>query len=370
MPEACRANSSRRGGPKTPWHNPQLEIYDTTLRDGAQQEGISLTVTDKLHIARLLDELGVAFVEGGWPGANPKDSEFFKRAGRNWTCPQLPSPLSARHADLEHRWWVTRSCTICWKPRPRWFASSARAWDYHVAEALRAELQEGIAMVAESVAYLVRHGRRVFFDAEHFFDGYASNPDFSLAVLRSAYEAGAERLVLCDTNGGALPARISETLRDAQEALPGSGSGRALPQRRGMRGRFVVGSGRSRCATSAGMHKRLRGAHRQRRPLHPPARPGAQDASPGAGSGSPGEPLAHRPPHRGDRQHQPRPPPTLHRHVGLHPQGRSAHLCPGQATGRLRASGSDVGGNRTRMVVSELSGKATILSKARDLGSS
>lgn len=199
-----------------------LEIYDTTLRDGSQQEGISLTVGDKLRIASLLDSLGMHYVEGGWPGANPKDDEFFRRA---------KSELDMKNATL-----VAFGSTR----RPRGDVSSdgqlkslldaeteaicivGKSWDYHVREALRADLDEGIAMVASSIEYLKSHDRRVFFDAEHFFDGYAGNPEFAMAILRAASEAGAERLVLCDTNGGHLPSDIVKTISEVQSALPGA----------------------------------------------------------------------------------------------------------------------------------------------------
>ena len=200
--------------------HPRLEIYDTTLRDGAQQEGISLTVSDKLRIAGLLDELGVAYIEGGWPGANPKDSEFFKRARSELKLatasltafsstrrPRAPVEGESHLLDLL----AAETETVC---------IVGKAWDYHVTEALRTDLGEGIAMVAESVAYLTEHDRRVFFDAEHFFDGYATNPGFSLAVLRAAHEEGAERLVLCDTNGGRLQPEIVAAVRHVQETLP------------------------------------------------------------------------------------------------------------------------------------------------------
>ena len=205
--------------------HPQLEIYDTTLRDGAQQEGISLTVADKLRIARLLDELGVAYIEGGWPGANPKDSEFFKRARSelDLSTASLTAFGSTRRPRASvvgdpqlHNLLEAETEVVC---------IVGKAWDYHVKQALRAGLDEGIAMVSESIAYLKRHGRKVFFDAEHFFDGYASNPDFALAVLRSAHEEGAERLVLCDTNGGTLPSRIVDVVHLVREELPGADLG-------------------------------------------------------------------------------------------------------------------------------------------------
>lgn len=198
----------------------ELEIYDTTLRDGSQQEGISLTVGDKLRVARLLDDLGVGFIEGGWPGANQKDTEFFARArselhlensvltafgstrrpsGEVSSDPQLRALLDA---DTEF------ICLV------------GKSWDYHVTEALRVDLDEGKRMVAESIEFLKSHGRRVFFDAEHFFDGYRANSDYALGVLQAAYEAGAERIVLCDTNGGSLPAATLAAIEKVNGTLP------------------------------------------------------------------------------------------------------------------------------------------------------
>ncbi|MFN3218864.1 MAG: citramalate synthase [Acidimicrobiales bacterium] len=182
-----------------------VEIYDTTLRDGSQLEGISLTVDDKLHIAQQLDHLGVHYIEGGWPGANPKDVEFFARA--------------ADELVLHHATFVAFGSTRRAKGRVDSDDTLAnllsagtevvcivgKCWDYHVTEALRTTLDEGVAMVADSVEFLVSQGRRVFFDAEHFFDGYRNDPEFSLQVLEAAAIAGAERLILCDTNGGSLP---------------------------------------------------------------------------------------------------------------------------------------------------------------------
>jgi 2-isopropylmalate synthase len=202
--------------------NDQLEIYDTTLRDGSQQEGISLTVSDKLRIARLLDDLGVGYIEGGWPGALPKDDEFFARAR---------SELDLRHAVLTAFGSTRRPrMTVAADPQLEALVAAetevicivGKAWDYHVREALRTDLDEGVRMVAESIEWLKAHDRRVFFDAEHFFDGFRSNPDFSLAVLRAAHEAGAERLVLCDTNGGTLPHVVTEVIGQVQKALPTS----------------------------------------------------------------------------------------------------------------------------------------------------
>ncbi|MET0489356.1 MAG: citramalate synthase [Acidimicrobiales bacterium] len=191
--------------PPAPRQPAAVEIYDTTLRDGSQLEGISLTVDDKLRIAERLDWLGVHYIEGGWPGANPKDDEFFRRAVTELelTTSELVAFGSTRRVkgkvDADEtlaNLLGAGTGTVC---------IVGKCWDYHVTEALRTDLDEGVAMVRDSVDYLVGQGRRVFFDAEHFFDGYKANPEFSLRVLEAAAMAGADCLVLCDTNGGSLP---------------------------------------------------------------------------------------------------------------------------------------------------------------------
>lgn len=199
----------------------RVEIYDTTLRDGSQREGLSLTVDDKLRIARKLDELGVAYIEGGWPGANPKDDEFFDRARRELELEsaELVAFGSTRRAGgsaeddevLEALIGAgTRSVCIVGK-----------AWDYHVTEALQTTLDEGVAMVRDSIEYLRSKGLGVFFDAEHFFDGYKRNRDYSIAVITAAAEAGASCVVLCDTNGGSLPFEVEEIVAAVASELDG-----------------------------------------------------------------------------------------------------------------------------------------------------
>ncbi len=196
-----------------------VDVYDTTLRDGSQREGISLTVEDKLRIAEQLDHLGVPYIEGGWPGANPKDDEFFARVAAGdlqLSTSTLVAFGSTRRAGGE----------AADDPTLQNLAAAAtdvvcivgKAWDYHVTEALRTSLDEGVAMVRDSIAWLVSQGKRVFFDAEHFFDGYRRNPEFSLRVLHAAEEAGAEVLVLCDTNGGALPHEAARTVGEVVAA--------------------------------------------------------------------------------------------------------------------------------------------------------
>ncbi|MFP4135401.1 MAG: citramalate synthase [Halothece sp.] len=193
--------------------NNRVWIYDTTLRDGSQQEGISLSLEDKLKIAHKLDELGVPFIEGGWPGANPKDVQFF------WQLKE--EPLS--QAEM---------VTFCSTRRPhksaendpmlqailaagtRWVTIFGKSWDLHVTEGLKTTLEENCAMIRDTIALLRSQNRRVIYDAEHWFDGYLNNREYALKTLETAVEAGAEWLVLCDTNGGALPHQISAIIQD------------------------------------------------------------------------------------------------------------------------------------------------------------
>jgi 2-isopropylmalate synthase len=185
-----------------------VEVFDTTLRDGMQVEGVSATVEDKLRIAEQLDYLGVHFIEGGWPGANPKDAEFFARARTELDLSastlvafgSTRRPLGKVDDDATLRNLIeAETSAVC---------IVAKAWDYHVEQALQTTLEEGVAMVADSVTYLGSHGRRVLVDMEHFFDGYKANPEFSLRVLEAAIVSGATHLVLCDTNGGSLPSEV------------------------------------------------------------------------------------------------------------------------------------------------------------------
>ncbi len=193
-----------------------IDVFDTTLRDGSQQEGLSLTVDDKLRVAEQLDYLGVRYIEGGWPGANPKDDEFFKRAPHELKLDNatLVAFGSTRHPgrkaeeDQVLRHLVDAETeAVC---------IVAKASSVQVRKALRTTLEEGIAMAYDSVSYLVSKGLKVFFDAEHFFDGYLAHPKFSLAVLKAAEEAGASTLVLCDTNGGMLPSQVESIVREVK----------------------------------------------------------------------------------------------------------------------------------------------------------
>jgi len=199
----------------------RVEIYDTTLRDGSQLEGISLTVDDKLRIAEQLDWLGVDYIEAGWPGANPKDDEVFRRATRELTLDT--STLVAFGSTRRVKGKVDSDDTLRHLVEAGTSAVCivGKAWDYHVTEALGTTLDEGVAMVADSVEFLRGQGLGVLFDAEHFFDGYRCNPEFSIRVLEGAAERGASHLVLCDTNGGTLPDEVERIVREVVEYFKG-----------------------------------------------------------------------------------------------------------------------------------------------------
>jgi 2-isopropylmalate synthase len=191
-----------------------VEIYDTTLRDGSQLEGISLTVDDKLRIAEQLDLLGIHFIEGGWPGANPKDDEFFQRLHGELSL--QTATMVAFGSTRRPLGKVDEDPTLANLVRAKTAAVCivGKCWDYHVTEALQTTLDEGVAMVRDSVAFLRAAGLDVLFDAEHFFDGHKANPEYSLRVLEAAAEAGVSTLVLCDTNGGSLPHDVELAVRE------------------------------------------------------------------------------------------------------------------------------------------------------------
>jgi len=195
-----------------------IQLYDTTLRDGTQREGISLSVEDKLGIARRLDDLGVAFIEGGWPGSNPKDAEFFARArAMTWSRAQIAAfgatcRVGGRPDDDANLAALVEAgtpvCTVVGK-----------TWGLHVADVLRTTPAENLRIIEESIAWLRRQGRRVIYDAEHFFDGFRADAAYAVETLRAAERGGAETLVLCDTNGGSLPWQLGEMVRAVRERV-------------------------------------------------------------------------------------------------------------------------------------------------------
>jgi len=196
----------------------KVKLYDTTLRDGTQGEGISLSSQDKLRIAEKLDEFGVDYIEGGWPGSNPKDVEFFQEAAkRPWKSAKIAAFGSTRRAGVA----VENDPQIqllldADTPVITFFGKS---WKLHVTEVLRTTVEENCAMIRDTTRYLKEKGKEVVYDAEHFFDGYKDDPEHALATLRAAKEGGADILVLCDTNGGTLPHEVAGITRAVKEAL-------------------------------------------------------------------------------------------------------------------------------------------------------
>ncbi len=195
-----------------------VEIYDTTLRDGAQREGISFSVADKIQIVKLLDEMGIDYVEGGWPGSNPKDMEFFNRI-QEISLRQIKIAAfgSTRHAhsiassDDNVRALLEANTPVV--------TVVGKSWDFHVSHALGTTMEENLAMIGDTVSYLKKKGRKVVFDAEHFFDGYKSNPRYTLDTISAAAENGADTVVLCDTNGGTMPLDIRKVIREVKKEL-------------------------------------------------------------------------------------------------------------------------------------------------------
>src|SRR4051794_9458854 len=194
----------------------RVEIFDTTLRDGTQLEGISLSVEDKLRIAEQLDWLGISWIEGGWPGANPKDVEFFQRAATELKL--TTSTLVAFGSTRRVKGKVDDDPTLRNLVAAGTQAACivGKTWDYHVIDALQTTLDEGVAMVGDSVEFLTGNGLNVMFDAEHFFDGYRRNPEFALRVLEAAATNGASTLVLCDTNGGTMPFEVERIVGEVK----------------------------------------------------------------------------------------------------------------------------------------------------------
>jgi 2-isopropylmalate synthase len=198
---------------------PVIQVYDTTLRDGSQGEGISLSLDDKLKIARQLDSMGVPFIEGGWPGANPKDVQFF------WRLKEEPLQNSQIVAFCS-----TRRPQIAVADDPmlqailaagtHWVTIFGKSWDLHVESTLKTTLDENLGMIRDTIEYLIIQGRKVVYDAEHWFDGYKHNPEYAIRTLRTALAAGAEWLALCDTNGGTLPHEVTQIVEEVIETIP------------------------------------------------------------------------------------------------------------------------------------------------------
>lgn len=196
----------------------KVELYDTTLRDGAQGEGISFSVQDKLRIASKVDELGVDFIEGGWPGSNPKDMEFFNKAGKlKLSNAQIVAFGSTRRAKLK----ASEDANIksLLKADTEIVTIFGKSWDLHVKEVFKITLDDNLKMIEETIAYLKSKERKVFYDAEHFFDGYISNPGYALKTVLTAAESGADIIVLCDTNGGVITSEVFKIVEDVKARI-------------------------------------------------------------------------------------------------------------------------------------------------------
>ncbi len=196
----------------------KIEIYDTTLRDGSQSEKVSFSLEDKLHLVQRFDEIGFDYLEGGWPLSNPKDEEFFRQAGK----------LHLRHTRITAFGSTRKTGTEAAKDRNLQALLAAetevvtlvgKSWELHAAKVLRVSPEENLELIYDSIRHLKKHGRRVFFDAEHFFDGWRENREYALKSLRTAEEAGAEQIILCDTTGGAVTTEITAGVTDARQAV-------------------------------------------------------------------------------------------------------------------------------------------------------
>jgi 2-isopropylmalate synthase len=196
----------------------QLFLYDTTLRDGTQREGISLSLDDKLKIARKLDEFGIHYIEGGWPGSNPKDVEFFRRASSlELKQAKITAFGSTRRKDTQPE--DDPNLKALMDANTEVITLVGKSWDLHVMDVLETSMEENLAMIGESVAYCKAQGKEVIYDAEHFFDGYKANPEYALATVQTAAVNGADSVVLCDTNGGALPWEVREVVEEVMGRL-------------------------------------------------------------------------------------------------------------------------------------------------------
>lgn len=199
----------------------KIEIYDTTLRDGNQGEGVNLSLGDKLDIARALDAMGIDYVEGGWPGSNPKDDEFFARVRELGLSTARISAFGSTHradASPEEDFFLNKLVAV----HADITCIFGKSWDLHVEQALRVSPDMNLDMITGSVAYLRETtGKPVFYDAEHFFDGFKSDPGYALATLHAATDAGASRVILCDTNGGVMPHELAQAIREVRKEIPG-----------------------------------------------------------------------------------------------------------------------------------------------------
>lgn len=196
----------------------KIELYDTTLRDGAQSEGISFSVVDKLKICEKLDLLGIHFIEGGWPGVNPKDLEFFKRSKnlklKNSKIVAFGSTCRAKAPVRQDK--ILKGLLAA---DTKYVTIFGKSWDLHVKDVFKVDLDENLRMIADSIKFLKSNGKTVFYDAEHFFDGYKGNKDYAVLTLKAAEEAGAARIIFCDTNGGTITSQVFEIVEEVKSII-------------------------------------------------------------------------------------------------------------------------------------------------------
>lgn len=198
----------------------RLTIYDTTLRDGAQREGISFSVSDKLKITQRLDAFGIDYIEGGWPGSNPKDIEYFRKVRQyDLKHSKISAFSSTRRAGIRVQDDLNIQALLAAETEV--VTVFGKSWDFHVTEAIGTTLEENLAMISDTVAFLREKGREVIYDAEHFFDGYRCNPEYAMATIKAAEEAGAHLIVLCDTNGGVMPFTLQDVIGHVQSEIKG-----------------------------------------------------------------------------------------------------------------------------------------------------
>jgi 2-isopropylmalate synthase len=198
----------------------KILLYDTTLRDGTQREGISLSSADKIKIAKKLDEFGVHYIEGGWPGSNPKDAEFFERAKQiEWKNAKITAFGSTRYKNTTVEEDANIKALV--EAETPVITLVGKSWDLHVHKVLETDPEENLDMIYESVEYFKKMGKEVIYDAEHFFDGYKANPEYALQTVEVAAKAGADNVCLCDTNGGTLPWEIGDIVTIVKERVPG-----------------------------------------------------------------------------------------------------------------------------------------------------
>ena len=325
----------------------QVKLYDTTLRDGMGGHGMSLSVDEKLKVVDSLDALGVQFIEAGFPSSNPKEAELF---GRLAELELANSTIAA--FGMTRRGGVAAAEDAALATLVDSFAPVVclvgKSWRLHLEKVIRVSEEENLAMIRDSVAFCRGAGKRVVFDAEHFFDGYRDDAGFALECVRAAAEVGAENVTLCDTNGGSLPAFVGAAVAASSSRRRRGGDRHPHAQRRRVRRRQQPRRRRGGCPARAGHGQRLRRALRQRQPRLDPASAAAEDGLRRGRRRAAREPDGDRPLPRRALQHGGRPGPALRRAQRLRPQGGDARRRRRRRRQHLRAPRPGPGRQRPR----------------------